>query len=177
MTTHSEDPRTPAALRDPDRLRSVAALDLDDPQLRGRLDALAERTRAALGIEIGLFTVVLDSAQVIVGSAGLTGWIAEAGGTPAEWAFCSQLVGSGRAYVVEDARVDPIQKDNPLVFADGLECYLGVPLVDAEGRVLGGHCVLDRAPRHFTEAEIATLEDAAREASALLDAHRRAPAA
>jgi GAF domain-containing protein len=121
--------------------------------------------------------VLLDTAQVVVGSAGLTGWIAETGGTPAEWAFCSQVVGSGRSYVVEDATVDPIQKDNPLVFADGLECYLGVPVVDTEGRVLGAHCVLDHAPRTFTDQEVATLEAAAREAGALLDAHRRAPAA
>ncbi len=165
--------RTRAALTDPERLRDVAAIDLDHPELRRRLDEIAARTRHRLGLEVGLVTVVLDCAQLVVGSAGLEGWIAQTGGTPAEWAFCAQLVGTGRPYVVEDASGDDLQKDNPLVTIDGVRSYLGVPLVSEAGHVVGGHCVLTFQPRHYTDADLAELTEAAQEIDGVIADYRR----
>ncbi|GIH94154.1 NAD-dependent DNA ligase LigA [Planobispora siamensis] len=77
-----------------------------------------------------LVTILLDSAQVYVGAHGLPAddWMTQAGGTPAEWAFCLQSVRTGRPYVVTDALADPRYAGNPLVELAGVRSYAGVPL-------------------------------------------------
>ena len=160
------------ALSDPALLEALAAYDLDDPRLRARLDALAARTAARLGRPIALVSVVLDSAQVLAGQAGLDGWLAEVRGTPVEWSFCANAVVGGRPYVVADAVRDAVQHDNPLVTEDGVASYAGVPLRTSEGHVLGAHCVLGTSPAEAGPAELAVLEAAAAEAVAILEEHR-----
>jgi GAF domain-containing protein len=163
------------ALAHPDRIRELARIDLDDPVLRARLDAIARDTRERLGAQIGLITLVLDSVQLIAGSDGLDGWMAAAGGTPVEWSFCANAVLTGRPYVVEDAALDPRQAGNPLVTQDGIASYCGVPLTGATGQVLGAHCVLGRQPHEYTPADLAVLHEAGLQASRVLGEHTAAP--
>ena len=155
-------------LADPDRLRELARIDLDDPALRARLDAIARDTRARLGATVSLITLVLDSVQLVAGSDGLDGWMAAAGGTPVEWSFCADAVLTGRPYVVEDAAHDPRQAGNPLVTQDGIASYCGVPLTGPTGRLLGAHCVLGREPATYTPEQLAALQEAGREVSRVL---------
>jgi GAF domain-containing protein len=103
------------AATDLNRLRAVSQYDLDDRVLRHQLDAIAERTGNQLDLPMSMVTVVLDSAQVLIGSSGLEGWIVSAGGTPIEWSFCAQAVASGQPYIVANAAHDEAQHDNPLV--------------------------------------------------------------
>ncbi|MEU4621997.1 GAF domain-containing protein [Actinoplanes sp. NPDC023801] len=155
----------------PHRFAVLAGIDLDDPELRRRLDAIAERTAHRLGQPIGLVSMVLNTAQVFPGSYGLQGWLAEMAGTPIEWSFCVNAVTSGAPYVVPDATEDVKQAGNPLVTVDGVRSYAGVPIV-VDGAILGAHCVLGPDPRAFTEADLAELRRGADEISALLEEYR-----
>ena len=166
MIDHTE------ALSGHERLAAVAAYDLDSPQLRERLDALATRTARALGQPVGLVNIVLDTAKVIAGSTPLPGWIDTVRGTPVEWSFCATTVVTDAPYVVADARTDAVQHDNPLVAVEGVASYAGVPLRTRDGHVLGAHCVLGLQPHAFTAEELALLESAAEEATAVLEEHR-----
>ncbi|WP_229068256.1 GAF domain-containing protein [Actinoplanes sp. DH11] len=159
----------PAAV--PDRYEILAAIDLDDPELRRHLDRVAARTAERLGQPIALVSMVLDTAQVFPGSYGLTGWLAEMAGTPIEWSFCVNAVRTGAAYVVPDATADAEQADNPLVTVDGVRSYAGVPIV-IDGAVLGAHCVLGRDSHDFTDADLAELRRSAEEISELLQSYR-----
>ncbi|BAL88135.1 hypothetical protein AMIS_29150 [Actinoplanes missouriensis 431] len=154
-----------------DRYDVLADIDLDDPELRDRLNRIAERTAERLGQPIALVSMVLDTAQVFPGSYGLTGWLAEMGGTPIEWSFCVNAVNSGTSYVVPDATDDALQSTNPLVTNDGIRSYAGVPVV-LDGAVLGTHCVLGTAAHVFTDADLAELRRGAEEVSELLRAYR-----
>ena len=158
-------------LDDLPRMRVLASIDLDDPHLRAKLDAISARTAARLNLPIALATLVFDTAQIIAGSHGVGGWIAEAVGTPVEWSFCAHVVAGRRPYVVTDAATDPVQATNPLVTIDGIGSYAGVPLT-IDGHVLGGHCVADGQPHDFTEADLAELRAAADEITAVLQQHR-----
>ncbi|GIM89021.1 GAF domain-containing protein [Paractinoplanes toevensis] len=158
-------------MNDFQRLAALAEIDIDNPELRGKLDALAERAASRLGRPVGLISMVLDSSQFFAGSHGLEGWLAELGGTPIEWSFCVNAVRSGQPYVVPDARADPLQSSNPLVCADGVRSYAGVPIV-LDGEVLGAHCVLGYAPGDFSPADLEELRRGAEEIVALLAEYR-----
>jgi GAF domain-containing protein len=155
----------------PPRMRVLASVDLDDPDLRAKLDAISARTAARLNLPLAMVTLVFDTAQVIAGSHGVGGWIADAGGTPVEWSFCAHLVAGRRPYVVPDAAADPVHATNPLVTIDGIGSYAGVPIT-LDGYVLGGHCIADGRPHDFTDADLAELRRGADEITAVLQQHR-----
>lgn len=162
-----------AELGSPERIRAIAKYDLFDTDLRDRLNALCERTAATLGTHSAMVSIVLDSAQFFVGSWGVSGWVAAAEGTPAEWAFCAHAtLGEQRLYVIPDATADPRHRDSPLVTQEGIQAYAGTQLIDDDGEVLGTHCVTAPAPRQFTEDELRTLDAASAEALTILDGYR-----
>ncbi|GAB7192058.1 hypothetical protein NUM3379_27670 [Kineococcus sp. NUM-3379] len=161
---------SPDPLDAEDRLGAVAALGADDIEHVQPLTAdLLARTASEVGAPIGLLNVVLSGAQVIAGAHGLTGWLAEARATPAEWALCSTVVRTGEAYVVPDLAADAATADNPLHVVDGVRAYAGVPLRTRTGHVIGAVCVLDTEPREFSEQDLAALRLAADDAMARLD--------
>lgn len=170
-----EQPEATRILADLERLREIAAIDLADLELRRRLDAIAHETRERLGLPTSLITLVLDSAQLIAGSDGLDGWMAEVGGTPVEWSFCVNAVLTGEPYVVQDAAHDPRQFANPLVTEDHIASYCGVPLVSSSGRMLGAHCVLGDQPHDYTLEDVAVLQAAADRIVAVLEDYRGRP--
>ena len=167
-----EQPGAAAILADLDRLRDIAGIDLANRGLCRRLDAIAAQTRAELGLPTSLVTLVLDRAQFIVGSAGLSGWIDAVSGTPIEWSFCVNAVITGEAYVIEDAARDPRQRANPLVTQDRIGSYCGVPLVSSAGYILGAHCVLGDEPHDYTVNDLLVLRRAGDEIVAVLDEYR-----
>jgi len=164
----AEGPVDLAALSDLGRMRAITSYDLLEPTLRDRLDAITARTAARLGQPVSLVTVVLDTAQLVIGNSGLEGWIVATGGTPVEWAFCARAVMANAPYVVADATVDPVQQHNPLVAIDNVRAYAGVPLRGDDGHVLGAHCVLNSEAQQFTPDQVAELELAAAEITAIL---------
>ena len=159
-------------VHDIDRLMEVASIDLFDPEVRAVLDDFARRAAEHFHQDCGMVSIVLDGAQFFAGAHGVEGWIAEAEGTPVEWAFCANVVRRGSTYVVENAAEDDHQRHNPLVTEDGIRSYAGAPLVTSNGQVLGAYCVVGNEPRHFTEEEIAELEAMADEVVAELELHR-----
>lgn len=76
--------------------------------------------------------------------------------------LCASAILQDGPWIVEDARKDPRTLANPLVAGDfGLQFYLGVPLITADGHAIGTLCVLDREPRTATEQYVRDLSDLA----------------
>ncbi|MGX6600857.1 GAF domain-containing protein [Micromonosporaceae bacterium Da 78-11] len=161
-----------ARLGEPTRMRRIAAYDLFHPELPERLDAVASTSAHCLSAPVSLVSVVLDSSQFILGSYGLSSWVAETRGLPAEWALCSRTVLSGSPYCVADSTADPEHVDNPILAMTGMRSYAGVPLRDESGIVLGAHCVVDTAVRTFTDDDLELLEEGARQVMLVLARHR-----
>ncbi len=166
-----------ARLGEPGRMSRLARYELFHPGLKARMDAVAAHSADQLDAPISLVSMVFDSAQFFLGAHGVTGWIDEALGTPAEWALCTTTVLTGRPYCLIDAATDPGHAGNPLLALVGLRSYAGVPLIDDSGQVLGAHCVIDVLPRTFIEADLAVLRRGADEALSILTAYRADPAA
>jgi GAF domain-containing protein len=160
---------------DIERLRATDRIDLDDPVLRDELDRIAAGVATRTRLPASAVTIVLDTAQLFAGSAGLPGWLAQAGGTPIEWSMCANVVTSGCPYLVEDARNDPRQATNPLVLNDIVASYAGVPIT-AEGHAVGAACLISNQPHIFTHDELNELCDAARAIETVLQRHSGLPA-
>jgi GAF domain-containing protein len=155
------------ALATAERLRVLASIDFDNPDLRAALDRLTARTAARTGLPISLATLVFNTSQMAIGSTGLDGtWIAVADGTPVEWSFCASTITTGLPYVIGDA-FHSEQAGNPLVTIDGIASYAGVP-VTVSGQIVGAHCIIGTAPHQFTPENLAELNSTAQEIAALL---------
>jgi GAF domain-containing protein len=161
-------------LGQPGRMQQIAAYDIFQPDLRPRLDAVAARSAERLNAPVSMISVLLDTAQFILGQHGLGGWVADVQGVPAEWSLCSHTVLAGRPYCITDAAHEAPHADNPMVTANGIRSYAGVPLIDGSGQTLGAHCVIDVVPRAFTEEDIVGLAEDADEAMRILAEYRSA---
>ncbi len=77
-------------------------------------------------------------------------------------AFCDQVITRRRSLTIDHASIEPAYKDGLLVQQYGIQAYLGVPLMNAQGFCLGSLAVMDLVPRSFTSQEITFLEMIAR---------------
>ncbi|MBZ5740871.1 GAF domain-containing protein [Nocardioides mangrovi] len=157
----------------PERIAELLALDPFAPELRVELDQAASRVAQRLGAALGGVSIVLGSAQCLVGSYGGRGsWIAEAAGNPIEWSFCATSVRTKESFVVPDTHDSAVHRLNPTSVHDGVRAYAGAPLLTSAGEVLGNCCVIDLAPRDFTAEDVAVLETEAAAIVAELERRR-----
>ncbi|MEV0902813.1 GAF domain-containing protein [Actinoplanes sp. NPDC049802] len=153
-------------------MNEIARLGLDREQARPWLTEVVDTVAARLSTPFALITVLLDRAQAFAAGHGpIPGWLAEAGGTPIEWAFCTTLLRSGSVCGIPDLTADPNHRDNPLVTVAGVRAYLGAPLVSPHGHALGGLCALDLRPRRFTAEQTVFLQQMATEAVRRIESH------
>ncbi|WP_329332454.1 GAF domain-containing protein [Streptomyces sp. NBC_00663] len=77
--------------------------------------------------------------------------------------FCPHVVVRRKALVLEDVSDYPRFAGNPVVDEFGIRSYLGAPLVDRGGMVLGTVCVVDVEPRQWGRTGLETIKSAAAE--------------
>jgi PAS domain S-box-containing protein len=145
-------------------LRRLAALHatglLDSPNER-RFDRLTKLTAAALRVPISTVTLVDADRQFYKSAVGLPDALAERRETPLSHSFCRHVVEGKAPLVVTDSRKDPLVSCNPAVEELGVAAYLGLPLADREGIVIGSLCAIDHSPRQWSESDLDVLADVA----------------
>ncbi|WP_158798937.1 ATP-binding protein [Pedobacter sp. L105] len=73
--------------------------------------------------------------------------------------FCSLTILKPEVNVIEDALLDPVVANNPLVCGDfGLRFYAGAPLITHDGFMIGTVCLVDTKPRTFNDHDKSILE-------------------
>jgi GAF domain-containing protein len=136
----------------------------DDPVF----DAIAARTCESLRVPAALVSVVDHDRLVFVSARGLSEPWASRGETPLGWSFCQHVIGSGEPLLARDVREHPVLRHNPAIREIGAVAYAGVPIPCPAGRAVGALCVIDDAPRDWTDEDVHELEAlAARVAAAL----------
>jgi PAS domain S-box-containing protein len=120
------------------------------------LDRLAELAARLLGTASAQVSVVADIQNVMGGAGVVSG--ASGSETPLADSLCTLTVSEGRPLVVVDATADDRVAALPPVGSGVVGSYLGVPLVAADGHVIGALCVFDPAPRPWSPDDIALLE-------------------
>ncbi|MGW4502009.1 GAF domain-containing SpoIIE family protein phosphatase [Micromonospora sp. NPDC004336] len=149
-----------SALRDPDRLRSLAETGLTAAPDEA-FDRFARLVGDLLDVPVALVSLVDADRQFFPGEVGLSQPWAALRQTPLTHSFCRQVVDLGTPMALPDARLDPLDRDNLAGPELGVVAYAGMPLTDLEGRVLGSLCAIDDKPRDWTADHLRTLADLA----------------
>lgn len=145
---------SPTHTNEESRLTALRALDILDTPAEARFDKFTRLAARCFGVPISLVSLVDERRQWFKSRCGLD--VAE---TERSIAFCSYAVVSGEMFVVEDAALDPQFAGNPLVVgAPYIRFYAGQPIY-SDGQAVGTLCVIDRAPRTFTEEDRKCLAD------------------
>ena len=139
----------------------VSAARLLDSPPEEAFDRLTRLAARLLGAPVALVTLPDDDRVFFKSAVGLPEPWAGRRGTPLSYSFCRHVIASGAPLVVEDARRDPIVRNNPAIRELHWIAYAGVPLTISDGSTAGALCVIDALPRIWSPRDVALLEDLA----------------
>ena len=139
------------------RLHALAKFALLDTAPEPEFERITAHAARIFHVPIALVSLVDAHRQWFKSHHGTT--LCE---TPRDQAFCAHTILENRPLIVPDATLDARFADNPLVTgAPFIRFYAGAPLTTREGANLGSLCLLDTAPRAFSEADTASLVELA----------------
>ncbi|MEO6124148.1 MAG: SpoIIE family protein phosphatase [Ilumatobacteraceae bacterium] len=151
------------------RLASVLATGLTNTADE-TMDRLAGLVTRLLGASIGLVSLVDDHRQFFPGQVGLPDPLSDDRQTPLDQSMCRTVVARGEMLQINHASTDPNWNMHGAFTVLGVESYLGAPLLDSDGRVLGSLCAIEPTERVWTAEERQILLDLAFSASSELRA-------
>src|SRR5262249_33939719 len=156
MRSQDDDP-----VQNPARLAALRLTSLLDTPPEEAFDRLTRLATTVLHAPVALVSLVDGNRQFFKSCVGLPEPWASLRQTPLTHSFCKHAVASGQPLVIADARRDDLVKDNLAVSELGVIAYAGIPLTTTEGHTLGSFCVIDTAPREWTDGEVEILQDLA----------------
>ncbi len=163
---------SPAA-REANRLQALRQTELLDTPPEPFFDLITQFAARAIDVPVVLMSLVDADRQFFKSQIGLPSPWAEQRETPLSHCFCQYITAVGEPLIVEDAREHPLVCDNLAVSELGVVGYAGLPLTTEEGFTIGSFCAIDTKPRQWTEDELATLRDFARQIMAEITLRRR----
>jgi GAF domain-containing protein len=152
---------TPVDPEAPERVRRLRWLGLGDRAEPG-FDAFAQRLAGLTGAPYAVVNFVGEERQFLAGlhtPRGVRGRRSHA----RDHGFCPHVVVRRKALVLEDVRDFPRFAANPLADESGIRSYLGAPLIDRTGMVLGTVAACDTEPRRWGRAGLDTVKSLAAE--------------
>ncbi|MET3984456.1 GAF domain-containing protein [Streptomyces sp. PvR034] len=163
---------TPVDREAPARVLRLRELGLGE-RVDTELDAFARRIATTLGAPYAGVNFIGEERQFFAGLHH--GGDAPASGYPArvlarDQGYCPHVVVRRRALVLEDVRDFARFAGNAVVDESGVRSYLGAPLTDRRGMVLGTVCAVDVVPRRWGTEGLATVKALAAELVSVLHA-------
>lgn len=136
------------------RLAALNELALLDTPNELAFDRVTRLVTILLNVPNAAVTLIDANRQWFKSQVGLD--ISE---TPRDIAFCAHTIVKAAPLIVHDARLDARFAQNPFVTqANGLRFYVGIPLTNSQGLVLGSLCALDNSPRALSDEELGMLQ-------------------
>ncbi|MFE7098858.1 GAF domain-containing protein [Streptomyces erythrochromogenes] len=161
---------TPVDREAPARAARLRELGLGE-RVDSELDAFARRVADVLDAPYAGVNFVGEERQFFAGLHHAPD--APESGYPArvlarDHGYCPHVVVRRRALVLEDVRDFARFAGNAVVDGSGVRTYLGAPLTDRRGIVLGTVCAVDVVPRRWGTEGLTTAKELAAELVALL---------
>jgi signal transduction histidine kinase len=135
----------------------------------GAADQLAALVARAAHAPVGLIHFVQGGRLRLYGGWCLAGsWDAVAD-APADESLAGLVLGSDAPVLITDMATDTrVPPGEPLLVHAGTSAYLGHPVRDQHGAVLGVCCACDHEPREWTADEVAAVAEAAQVCTLLI---------
>ncbi len=144
---------TPTPLAETVRLQTLKSYDLLDTPSEPEFERITALAAKLFDAPIALVALMDADRLWFKSRRGV-----ELGEIPREGTFCSYAIRENRPFVVPDATLDERFAESLLVAGPAhIRFYAGVPLTTGAGVNLGTLCVLDTAPRRFSDADADTL--------------------
>lgn len=88
--------------------------------------------------------------------------------------FCTHTIKQDHPFIVEDATLDPLFRDNPLVTGPPyIHFYAGFPLITSDGYRIGSLAVMDEQPRRINQSRLSILQMLAEQVMTHIDLRRQ----
>jgi len=124
-------------------------------------DRVARLVAASLRAPVAIISLLDEDRHVVKSSIGLSGRSRVWRKVPLALRYARQVASTGRAVFVGNTEDNPAAPgDWPAPARDGV-AYAVVPLIPADGRVLGTICAIDSSPHGWTHTEVNCLLDLA----------------
>jgi sigma-B regulation protein RsbU (phosphoserine phosphatase) len=154
------------------RAAAVRATRLLETGPEAAFDRLCSLAATILDAPMTYMTVVDDVRSFLKGAPDPAAICGPEGTfeVPVREAACQFVVDGGEEVVVNDTATDPRLRDLVQIKAFGARAWVGVPILDPDGYVLGNMCAMDGRVREWTPAHLdslRTLAAAANDAIAL----------
>lgn len=156
-------PRDPHAVdqwvRSPARLAAVDRSGLLGSGTEESFDGLTKLAARLLKVPASFISVIGADHDFYKSQTGFPPALAESR-VMAGRTFCHYTLAGDEALVIDDTHSDPVWNAVPTVDTLGVRAYAGVPLKLGE-QTIGSFCVIDNAPRHWSDEELETLRQLA----------------
>ena len=133
------------------------------------LDRLTALASELLRVPICFLSIIAGQVQVIKSGVGVPDERMRHE-LPIDQSICQHVVSACAPLVITDTAEHPLAQHNPVIAQLGLRSYAGLPVITADGTVIGSFCAVDVQPRRWTEAEVGMLTILAAAAGAQTDA-------
>ena len=154
-----------AADLESNRLESLNNYQILDTPREKNFDDLTELAAQIFSVPIVAISIIDHDRQWFKSSVGLN-----VNQTERCISFCNHTIEQSELLIIEDATQDQRFEQNPLVTGElGIRFYAGVPLINAEGLVLGSFCIIDHVPRTLSNEQAKTLQSFGRHVMALFE--------
>ena len=153
MPNETVDPLT-----DTDRVAALRRTGLAESGVSESFDRLCAMACRVLDAPVALVSLVEPQRQFFAGAFGLPEPLASERETPLSHSICRHALTSNGPLRIDDTTRDERLDGNLAITDLKAQAYLGIPLVNAEGHVLGSFCVIDHVRREWNDAESDMLE-------------------
>jgi GAF domain-containing protein len=142
-------------VRNPERLAALERSGLVGMAPDDAFDRLIELAVEVTGAPRGVIALVDADRTSAISALGFPEGLELS--APITHSFCRYVVSTARPFIVEDAPHDPRTVGDPAIKAFGATAWLGFPIQDAEGIVLGTICLMDSTAREWTSRDVQVL--------------------
>jgi EAL domain-containing protein (putative c-di-GMP-specific phosphodiesterase class I)/GGDEF domain-containing protein len=136
------------------RVEALRGLHLLDTDRTEELDDITQLCISVFKVSTSYISLIDEDRQWVKAKTGV-----DLCAVSRQESFCTHTIEQARIMVIEDTLLDARFQANPLVVGPcGLRFYAGAPLLTPEGHAIGALCIVDVAPRQFSEDEQGQLQ-------------------
>jgi diguanylate cyclase (GGDEF)-like protein len=151
------------------RVAALRALQILDTPRQDCFERITKFCTELFDCPVALISLVDSDRQWFLARTGID--ICQ---TDRDISFCSHAIEAGRGLLISDALEDDRFRTNPLVTAGPrIRSYLGQPITNSDGVLLGTLCIADPRAGHFDETHQAHLLYLSRVVEDLIEAHHQ----